>query len=89
LLEGLNRGLPRLGISKTSKVNRAIAESNRGNPRISGDFWDLKEILDIALQSMITCFKHFYGFLFSVHCILTLGLLTNNCDSVLSKKIYL
>lgn len=38
LLDGLNRGLPRLGISKTSKVNRAIAESNRGNPRITGDF---------------------------------------------------
>jgi len=38
LLEGLNRGLPRLGIGKTSKVNRALAESNKGRPRIIGDF---------------------------------------------------
>lgn len=38
LLDGLNRGLPRLGIGKTSKVNRAIAESNQGSPRIIGDF---------------------------------------------------
>jgi cytoplasmic tRNA 2-thiolation protein 1 len=38
LLEGLNRGLPRLGIGKTSKVNQAIAGSNRENRRITGDF---------------------------------------------------
>jgi len=38
LLDGLNRGLPRLGIGKTSKVNRAIAESNKGSPRIIGEF---------------------------------------------------
>jgi hypothetical protein len=38
LLDGLNRGLPRLGIGKTSKVNKAIIESNQGNPRAAGDF---------------------------------------------------
>jgi hypothetical protein len=38
LLDGLNRGLPRLGIGKTSKVNKAIVESKKGNARAVGDF---------------------------------------------------
>jgi cytoplasmic tRNA 2-thiolation protein 1 len=38
LLDGLNRGLPRLGIGKSSKANRVIVGSKKVNPRTTGDF---------------------------------------------------
>ncbi|PSN44665.1 Cytoplasmic tRNA 2-thiolation protein 1 [Blattella germanica] len=38
LLEGLNRGLPKLGISKTSKANRALEEAERAKRKKNIDF---------------------------------------------------
>lgn len=37
LLEGLNRGLPRLGIGKSSKAKRMIEEDNRNKTRLQNN----------------------------------------------------
>lgn len=38
LLEGLNRGLPKLGIGKTSKTNRALEEAHKKDLKTIADF---------------------------------------------------